>query len=134
MSNVLCVCLKKKATSKKAWVETPPQVDMVNATGLQKNTLAIVQSGKHGGDFARCNKQACKHGVASSKCTWNAGQCGDTGQWNSCQVSQCPNWKVRLSLGHKGLANCCAPCGRARSNICELAWGEGGGVCDQGLC
>jgi hypothetical protein len=42
-------------------------------------------------------------------------------------VSQCPNWKVRLSHGHKGLANCCAPCGRARNNMCELAWGEGGG-------
>jgi len=49
-------------------------------------------------------------------------------------VSQCPNWKVTLSPGHKGLANCCAPCGRARSNMCELAWGEGGGVCDHGLC
>ncbi len=42
-------------------------------------------------------------------------------------MSQCPNWKVRLSHGHKGLANCCAPCGRARNNMCELAWGEGGG-------
>jgi hypothetical protein len=78
MSNVLCVCLKKKATSKKARVETPPQVDIVNATGLQKNTLAIIQSGKHGGDFARCNKQACKHRVAGSECTWNVGQCGHT--------------------------------------------------------
>ncbi len=48
-------------------------------------------------------------------------------------MSQCLNWKVRLSHGHKGLANYCAPCGRAR-NMCELAWGEGGGVCDQGLC
>jgi hypothetical protein len=107
---------------------------MVNATGLQKNTLVAVQSGKHGGDFARCNKQACKHGVASSECTWNVGQCGHIGQWNSCQVSQCLNWKVILSHGHKGLANCCAPCGKARNNMCELAWGEGGGVCDQGLC
>ncbi len=49
-------------------------------------------------------------------------------------MSQCPNWKVKLSPGHKGLANCCASCGRARNNKCELAWGEGGGVCDQGLC
>jgi hypothetical protein len=56
MSNVLCVCLRKESNIKKAQVETPPQVDMVNATGLQGNTLAIVQSGKHGGDFARCNK------------------------------------------------------------------------------
>jgi len=107
---------------------------MVNAIGLQGNTLAIVQSGKHGGDFARCNKQACKHGATSSECTWIAGQCGHTGQWSSCQVSQCPNWKVTLSLGHKGLENCCAPCGRAKNNMCELAWGERGGVCDQGLC
>ncbi len=107
---------------------------MVNATRLQKNTLAIVQSGKHGGDFAGCNKQACKHSVASSECTCNAGQCGHTRQWSSCQASQCLNWKVRLSPGHKGLANCCAPCGRARSNMCESTWGEGGGVCDQGLC
>ncbi len=30
---------------------------MVNAIGLQKNTLATVQSGKHGGDFARCNSK-----------------------------------------------------------------------------
>ncbi len=49
-------------------------------------------------------------------------------------MSQCLKWKVRLSLGHKGLANYCAPYGRARNNMCELAWGEGGGVCDQGLC
>ncbi len=59
-------------------------------------------------------------------------------------MSQCPNWKVRLSPGHKGLTNCCATCGRAlgfmlihtlaRSNMCESTWGEGGGVCDQGLC
>jgi len=82
-----------KATSKKARVETQPQVDMVNATGLQKNTSAAVQSHKHGGDFARCNNRACKHGVGSSECTWNAGQCGHTRQWSSCQVSQCPNWK-----------------------------------------
>ncbi len=39
-----------------------------------------------------------------------------------------------MSPGHKGLVNCCAPCGRARNNMCELAWAEGGGVCDQGLC
>ncbi len=106
---------------------------MVNATGLQKNTSAAVQSGKHGGDFARCNNPACKHGVGSSECTWNAGQCGHTRQWSSCQVSQCPNWKVRLSPGHKGLTFCCAICGRARNNMCESTWG-GGGVCDQGLC
>jgi hypothetical protein len=93
MSNVLCVCLKKKTTSKKALVETPSQVNMVNATRLQKNTLAAIQSGKHGGDFARCNKQACKHGLASAECTWNAGQCGHTRQCSSCQTSQCPNWK-----------------------------------------
>jgi hypothetical protein len=67
-----------KATSKKARVETGPEVNMVNATGLQKNTSASVQSGKHGGDFARCNNPACKHGVGSSECTWNAGQCGHT--------------------------------------------------------
>ncbi len=106
---------------------------MVNATGLQKNTSAAVQSHKHGGDFARCNNRACKHGVGSSECTWNAGQCGHTRQWSSCQVSQCPNWKVRLSPGHKGLTFCCAICGRASNNMCESTWG-GGGVCDQGLC
>jgi hypothetical protein len=39
-------------------------------------------------------------------------------------VSQCPNWKVRLSLGHKGLTNYCATCGRARSNMCESTWGQ----------
>ncbi len=49
-------------------------------------------------------------------------------------MSQCPNWKVKLSLGHKGLANCCASCGRVGNNMCELAWDEGRGVCDQGLC
>ncbi len=103
---------------------------MVNATELQKNTSAVVQSRKHGGDFARCNNQACKHGVGSSKCTWNAGQCGHTRQWSSCQVSQRPNWEVRLSPGHKGLTNCCATCGRVRNNMCESTWGEGGGVCD----
>ena len=48
-------------------------------------------------------------------------------------MSQCPNWKVRLSPGHKGLTFCCAICGRARNNMCESTWG-GGGVCDQGLC
>jgi len=86
-----CVCAwEKKATSKKAWVETPPQVDMVNAIRLQKNTLAVVQSGKHGGDFARCNKQACKHGVTSSECIWNAGQCGHTRQWSSCDALPTP--------------------------------------------
>jgi hypothetical protein len=52
---------------------------MVNATGLQGNTLAIIQSGKHGGNFTRCNKQACKHGATSSECTWIVGQCGHTG-------------------------------------------------------
>jgi len=100
---------------------------MVNGTGLRKNTSAAIQSCKHGGDFARCNNQACKYGVGSSECTWNVGQCGHTRQWSSCQVSQCPNWKVRLSLGHKGLTFCCAICGRARSNMCESTWGEGGG-------
>jgi len=35
-----------------------------------------------------------------------------------------------LSHGHKGLANYCAPCGRVINNMCELAWGEGGDVCD----
>jgi hypothetical protein len=48
--------LKKENNIKKAQVETPPQVNMVNATGLQGNTLVAIQSGKHGGDFARCNK------------------------------------------------------------------------------
>ncbi len=49
-------------------------------------------------------------------------------------MSQCPNRKVRLSPGHKGLANYCAPCGRDGSNMCELTWGVRRGVCDQGLC
>ncbi len=33
------------------------------------------------------------------------------------------------TLGQSGVAT-----GRARSNMCESTWGEGGGVCDQGLC
>jgi hypothetical protein len=65
---------------------------MVNVIGLQKNTLAAVQSGKHGGDFARCNKQACKHGVASSECTWNVdGMLDNVGTHDSGVLAKCHN-------------------------------------------
>ncbi len=61
---------------------------MVNATGLQKNTSAAVQSRKHGGDFARCNNQACKHGVGVQNAH---GMLDNVGTQDSGVLTKCHN-------------------------------------------